>query len=211
MARQISEDNGCTDFDSQAWCEKWHDERARYRSWLLVSADEPLTDTGGISVYVFPCLDIRDRSGCLLDPGYRGKGYEVPRCLLNEGLTTYTAPRLTTILSIIRNLQGLDFQQGLAVLVQLFIIVLDHERARQGKEFILFGPTHRDFDLNTEDERKRYLHFVNRPIWDLKVLFKFWDLRGGQFASGVYKGPGGDPGLVNYLSIPPSGAHPLVL
>jgi hypothetical protein len=204
MARQISEDHGCTDFDPQAWCEKWHDERARYRSWLLVSADEPLTESGGISAYVFPCLDIRDQSGCLLDPCYRNTGYEVPRCLLNEGLTTYTAPRLTTILSIIRNLQGLDFQQGLAFLVQLFIFVLDHERARQGKESMLFRPTNREFDFSTEEGTKRYLNFVNQPIWNLDMLFKFWDLFGGRFASGVYKGPSGNPGVPNYLSIPPS-------
>src|SRR5262245_12938537 len=108
MARQIPQANGSSNFDANAWFAKWHEERTKYRSWLLVTVDEPLRANDGVSVYVFAHLDARDALKCYLDPRYRNKGYEVARCLFGEQLTGYTASRLTTILSIIRHFQYLS-------------------------------------------------------------------------------------------------------
>jgi hypothetical protein len=150
MARQISGSNESPDFDVGAWVAKWLRERERYRSFLLVTATEPLREDEWISVEVFPHMDTRDFEGAFLDREYSKTGYEVPSCLLNEQLTQHTARRLTTVLSIIRELHGLDFRQGLAFLVQRIIFVIDFSRAQSGKESMLFGPTWGQFDLDTQ-------------------------------------------------------------
>jgi hypothetical protein len=108
------------------------------------------------------------------------------------------------MLSVIREMQGLDFKQGLDFLVQLFILELDLLRAKQGKESILFGPTYAQFDIKTAEGRNHLLSFENQPLWELTVLFEFWDLFGGRHASGFYKSPDGKPGIPNYFSIPPT-------
>ena len=137
------------------------------------------------------------------DPRYRSKGYEVDRCLFNERLTGDMANRLTTILSIIKQLQGLDFQDGLAFLVQLLILVIDFKRAQHGQESILFGPTFRQFDWNTEEGKRQLSQLANQPLWRLKGLFDFWDLLGGRHAAGFATSPDGSPGKPAYFCIPP--------
>jgi hypothetical protein len=204
MARQISSANDRSDFDADAWITKWHSERDRYRSFLLVSVNEPLRPNDGVSVYVFPHLDARDMHGCFLDRRYHETGYEVGRCLLNERLTAHTAARLNTILSIIRQLHGLDFQQGLAFLVQYAIFVIDSFRARNGQESMLFGPTYGQFELDTEEGRNRFLEFENQPIWSVESILKFWDHHGGGLVATAYKSPDGTPGTPNYITIPPT-------
>jgi hypothetical protein len=204
MARQISGPNDRSDFDADAWITKWHSERARYRSFLLVHVNEPVREDDGVSVYVFPHLDARDRQGCLLDPRYRDTGYEVAQCLLNERLDAHTAARLDTILSIIKQLHGLDFRQGLAFLMQRVIFVIDAARAQDGKESMLFGPTYRQFDLNAEGGRNRLLEFENQPIWRVESMLNFWDRLGGSLVAPADKSPDGSPGRPNYMTIPPT-------
>jgi hypothetical protein len=204
MARQISSANDRSDFDADAWITKWYSERDKYRSFLLVSVNEPLREDDGVSVYFFPHLDARDLHGCFLDSRYRNEGYEVPRCILGEQLTAHTAGRLTTILSIIQQLHGLDFQQGLAFLIQRAIFVIDSVRARNGQESMLYGPSFGQFGLDTEEGRNRLREFVNRPIWRVQSILKFWDSRGGSLVAPTEKSPDGSPGRPNYITIPPT-------
>jgi hypothetical protein len=96
MTRQTSSAPERSDFDADAWITKWHSERAPYWSFLLVHVNEPLKEDDGVSVYVFPHLDARDMHGCFWDSRYRDKGYEVARCLLNEGLVNLLSAHVST-------------------------------------------------------------------------------------------------------------------
>jgi hypothetical protein len=204
MARQTSGANDCSNFDAGAWITKWYSERDRYRSFLLVRVNEPLREDDGISVYVFPYLNARDLRGCLSDSRYRNTGYEVPQCLLDERLNADTAARLDTILSIIKQLHGLDFGQGLAFIMQRVIFVIDAARAQDGKESMLFGPTYRQFDLNAEEGRNRLLEFENHPIWRVQSILNLWDSMGGSLVAPTDRSPDGSPGRPNYMTIPPT-------
>jgi hypothetical protein len=44
---------------------------------------------------------------------------------------------------------------------------------------MLFGPTYRQFELNTEEGRSRLLDFENQPIWSVEGILKLWDRLGG--------------------------------
>ena len=204
MARQTSGANDCSDFDAGAWITKWYSERDRYRSFLLVRVNEPLRQDDGVSVYVFPHLNARDLRGCFSDSRYRNTGYEVPRCIIGEQLTAHTANRLNTILSLIRQLHGLDFHQGLAFLIQRVIFVIDSVIAQNGQESMLYGPTYGQFEFDTEEGRTRFLEFVNRPIWRVESILDFWDSRGGSLIAPTNNSPDGTPGRPNYMTIPPT-------
>src|SRR2546426_7687093 len=169
MARQASEDKPHFWSGFLEWYDEWLEERTRYSSWMIVQINEPPKEDDWVSIVVFPQMNRRDSLGCLADPRYRGKGYEIPRCVVHEPLSGESAGRLHTILSLIKQLQGLDYRQGLAFIAQLLIMFVDYQRTTQGNESILFGPTYKQFSWTTEGQ-KRLLQLTYRPLWSFEEL-----------------------------------------
>jgi hypothetical protein len=69
---------------------------------------------------------------------------------------------------------------------------------------MLFGPTYRQFNMDTEEGRNRLLEFENRPIWRVESILNLWDSVGGSLVSATYKSPDGSPGMPSYITIPPT-------
>jgi hypothetical protein len=69
---------------------------------------------------------------------------------------------------------------------------------------MLFGPTYRQFELDTEEGRNRLLEFLNQPIWSMERILKFWDHYGGGLVATAYRSPDGTSGTPNYMTIPPT-------
>src|SRR5688572_20314373 len=105
----------------------WLRLRSREPSWITTRIEEPVIENAGVSIDVFPSIDRRDLNGCPSDPKF-SHGYEIPFTLLNQRLSSQTAPRLKTILSLIRHLHGLSSSEGLAFLAHLFLFSIDVSR-----------------------------------------------------------------------------------
>jgi len=222
MARQTTENHTTTNSDFIDWFQTWLKERSRYQCILIINLNEPLKADEEISVLVLPAEDSRDVNGCFDDPRYRQRGYEIPTYLFKEKLTKDTAACLQTNLSIIRDLQGIDFTDGLAYMVQIFLLTVDFLRAkRYGAKSVLFGPCWGEIldssnskngsGVRLKDKEKatiqRLQPFPSHPKFKIETLLNYWNLRGGRLAKGVIKSPNGQPGIPNYRIIPPTWLH----
>jgi hypothetical protein len=181
----------------------WYDERARYPTRLLVGLKQPLRKGTPVFVSTFPALDARDEMERYLEPRYR-LGYEVPRALLNERLTESTAPHLETALSIISAIKGVSYQEGLAFLTQLFILMFDLLQCLSGEHSMLSGPTYGDL---SKDDRERQIQInilMNDPVLTVTEMLDFWNRFGGRLASVYGTSPADETGRPCYFVVPPA-------
>ena len=199
MARQKSKDKP---ENFIRWFKKWSEERARYPCWFNVRINDRPKENDAISVVIYPQIDRRDSMGVFDDERYAGQGYEVPLCFFKEKLTSKSCELLTTALIAIRNQQGLDFDEGLAFMTQVFLFFVDFCRLQDRKESILFGP--KQWELNDHPQgTKIQRHLQNKPLSSLEALLNFWHLRGARLSAGYITSPDGSVGRPSYKSIPP--------
>jgi hypothetical protein len=194
------------DFDS--WFENWVKERTKYPSWLLVLIRTPVKEHNTIYVTAYPAKELRDKNRCFEEPRYE-KGYEIPVPIFVEKLTRKTANHLDTALTVIRDFQGLDFKEGLALMTQVFILMVDYLRSRKEQPSILAGTTWSQIDAKIPEWMKnpRYMNPVVLnlpPVFPLETLIDFWHSAGAIASKGlIARDSLIEPGMPTYRIIPP--------
>jgi hypothetical protein len=183
---------------------KWETEHAKYPFFIIPELDDPLTEGEFLTVTVSPHVHKRDEMLCFEESQYQ-KGYEVDCCLFNEQLTIDSAVTLTTALTVIQKLQGIDFEHGLAFMSQVFIMLMDYQRYKQNLPFILFGLTWGEIDEREKElkQNKKIDDLMSVPLCKLETLLTFWNRRGARLADGLVKSPNGFRGIPSYITIPP--------
>jgi len=118
-------------------------------------------------------------------------------------LTERTATRLATTLALVHNLHGLDAQEGLAFLVQLYLLSLEQYRASQGQQSLLFDAKWLSYGTSFEDFWHCLPAITDSPFWDLLEVLDFWTYFGAQVPPGVMYGRDHAEGRLWHLMIPP--------
>lgn len=201
MVRRNSAGIQNVDLDDARWTQHYFRERHRDPWWLSVSVPEPFRVGDRVSVEGLPNVDARDFQQRFLDSRYR-HGYELPITVVDEELRRNDALQLSTALSLIRQLQGLDSREGLAFLCHLHIFLVDWLRAKAGKESILRGPTWGQLELSSGSASKERRTGAFHPIFRVRSLLATWHAVGGRVGSGYLKDVDTSPGRPTYLTIP---------
>ncbi len=157
----------------------------------------PLTENDKIIVFIFPRLI-----------GIGSEKDRIPLCVLGEKLCPKDAIKLTSVLSDIQDIRGLEPKEGLALIIQTYIIGLDIGRATIGKESILLGPSNEElsskYNLNTEEGRKAIEKMIYSPIVSVRRLMEFWNNTGSAAARFIFDEERvKEPGIPYYFVIPP--------
>ncbi len=189
------------DLDDARWTQHYFRERHRDPWWLSVSVPEPFRVGDRVSVEGHPNVDARDFQERFLDSRYR-HGYELPITLVDEALSRNDALQLSTALSLVRQLQGLDSREGLAFLCHLHIFLVDWLRAKDGKESILRGPTWNQLELSSGSTSKERRTEAFHPFFRVRSLRATWHAVGGRVGRGYLKNVDPSPGRPTYLTIP---------
>jgi hypothetical protein len=199
MARQDSESGSTPDFG--AWIDRWWAELCSAPYQVSVELDEPLQEKSGVLLTVGPHVELRDRMGCRELSRYRD-GYEVPICVLAEVLSADTGQRLVTALTVIRNLQGLNFREALACL--FFLALINHEwvATKQGKSPLLGRDTWGSLKIPESDRTAFVEERLREPEIDVETLLYFWDRIGARMAHG-FRPEKDELGHPTYFVIPP--------
>lgn len=123
-------------------------------------------------------------------------------CLFKEQLSSESASRLHVALTIIKDMQGLDFREGLALMTQVYLIAKDFFVRRQGFPSVLSGQVQRVILGQTDDPLLRRL-VMNMRMWPVGDLLDFWATYGGVLSKGFVHRPDEVSGRPTYLRIPP--------
>ena len=140
------------------------------------------------------------RSGAIRNPNTVA-GTSYPGIWCARPLTACTAERLQKILSTMKQALGLNGQQAVAYLVQVFLFLVEIRRGfYEGKTSILHGPTWGqliDGVIPIIEAR------MKRPVWRLESVLDFWDQFGERFVHGCAKSIDRSLSNVDYVTIPP--------
>lgn len=213
MVRPTKEHSTTTNIE---WFKSWLEERSRFPSLLAINLPAPLKVDEEMSVLVYSERNGVYSEGFFGHPGGSPIEWELLRPLIGERLTKNTASRLESFLLMIKELQGLNFPEGLAYMVQMFLLTTDYLRATNfGEKSVVLNPCWdrssdssenskiQSNEKNEKDRQRKWQHYISEPVWRLESLLTFWNHRGGKFAKGIIKSPDGQPGKPNYLYIPP--------
>ena len=156
-----------------------------------------------LTFFLSPHKLIRDDEKCFKEPRY-SKGYEIPRCMIDEELTVESAETLDSTLKIVEKSKEVDYCQGLAYLLHMHFLVKEYTGAEKGYPSILVGLTQEEMRLASED-RKRWFGRPDKPIFKLERLLEFWNRHGAYYLPGIIRNDSGTAARIDYMTIP----HPL--
>ncbi len=198
---------GLTNFDHEKWLVQWFEEREKHKSLLSVEIHEPLHVGDDVSVVAIS-------NKCSLDLPASTDLWGL--CLVAESLTLSTAKRLADALSMLKNRQGLDAKQGLAFLVQIYLISIDELRAIRGDRAtrgdspqlsLLCEAPWEQFGA-PPTRRGKLVDLKHRPLWQLETLLDHYWCKSEQYADLSSQGPDGNPLKVLWLTNPPEAYPP---
>ncbi len=205
MARQASTGGDPAAPDFAAWIASYiasYEEESRfYPTFLLARLEEPLRAHERVSLEAIPLPDQYHRVIARFPERARDTGYLMPLMLLNEVLTAETAAQLTTALAVVRSVQGVDADEALAFMVQLYLVGVDYRRAARGLRAVF--PTLGQLDRELLVDYQRRPVQERRPVFRLKHLLNFWHLVGARHAGGFVRKPPGGLGRAGYQTFPP--------
>ena len=198
---------GLIDFDREKWFAQWFEERKKHKALLSVEIHEPLQVGDEVSVVAIS-------NKCHLDLSAPTDLWGL--CLVAESLTPSTATDLVNALAMLKNGQGLDAKQGLAFLVQIYLLVSDELRAIGGDRAtrgnspqlsLLFEALWEPFGAPLT-RREKLTDLKRRPLWQLETLLGNYWSRPKQYGNLSFQSPDGGPFKVLWLTIPPESYPP---
>ncbi len=195
MAQQ--KNDGYIDF-----LKRWEEKHTRTPFFLFVIMQEPLAEGDIISVRIRAYLDPRDESHSYKEP-LNVWDCGVARYLLREPLTLRSANALETALTVIQKLQGIDFKDGLAFMLQTYILVRDFFSDNRGASFMLFNPTLEQLLKKVPVQKKIIDNYISTPLLKLETLLNFWNHVGARISEGFIDSPDNSCGKPFYATIPP--------
>jgi len=202
MARQASTSSDPAAPDFADWIASYEEESRFYPTFLLAHLKEPLRAHERVSLEAIPLPDQYHRVIARFPERACDTGYLMPLMLLNEVLTAETAAQLTTALAVVRSVQGVDADEALAFMIQLYLVEVDYRRAEQGLRAVFPALGQLDRTLLSDYQRRPVQE--RRPVFRLKHLLNFWHLVGARHARGFVRKPPGGLGRASYQTFPPA-------
>ena len=198
MAKQLTNSETSQVPPLLEWPGHWYDQHSKtpWQVWVSnIELDESTDSIIKAPLEAGHPLAIRILQN---EPGQSMDGYMLPLCLVQENLTKQATFRLTTALSIMQQMQGLDYTNGLCFMAQVFLMFQDWKRAQRGQGSLLPGPMQlvkegEDEGLSEEETEHRlmnyYVTFLNSPMYQLDSVLDFWNTgRASEPVQGSLKG-----------------------
>ena len=198
-----------TEHSAEEWPSFWY-QKQHEAPWIIKVSNNSIDDDNSQPEEIGESLEPNTPLSIRVWPlGFQPEDYRqpvftmerVPKCIIREELSYLSANRLTTALSIIRNMQGLSFSDGLCFMTHVFLMYVDWQNAKKQQQSVLspFNWNHLEID---EAEIK-----LNRLFYEslssVEKMLTFWHAAGGRWSAGFSFGPDDCRSLPKYTMIPP--------